>query len=414
MTPEPPCSPSVAAGAPSAGPAAAALADWQPVEGPPEEYGLALSGGGIRATLFHLGALWRINELGRLREIGRVSGVSGGSIAAGFLAKVWPQLRWDANGVSPNFAAAYGTLVFRLARMPLDVPVIALGLVPGVSAANVLAAVLDRFFLRGMTLQDLPADGDGPRFVFNATDLGTGTDFRFSRPYMGSYRLGLVPEPNVPVAVAVAASAAFPPFVSPLTLHVDPSSFVAVPGSDLNGRPELLGQIALADGGAYDNLALEPITGRCHTYLVSDAGGNLTIQPPGWQWALWTTQVKRTLDIAVAQSRALRRRALPADTGHDYTLWRTRMEPATFSAPAAPAFEVRAGWGAYMAGLPTRLWPFPLVDRRRLVNWGYLTSDLALRSFVWRDAAPPSRLPFPDVTFDGLPPPTPALAGAAR
>jgi hypothetical protein len=41
-------------------------------EGEPEEYGLALSAGGIRATLFHYGALIRINELGHLRGLRRV------------------------------------------------------------------------------------------------------------------------------------------------------------------------------------------------------------------------------------------------------------------------------------------------------------------------------------------------------
>jgi len=28
------------------------------------DYGLALSGGGFRATLFNLGGLWRLNQLG--------------------------------------------------------------------------------------------------------------------------------------------------------------------------------------------------------------------------------------------------------------------------------------------------------------------------------------------------------------
>ncbi len=33
--------------------------------------GLALSGGGFRATLFHLGSLWRLNELGYLPKLDR-------------------------------------------------------------------------------------------------------------------------------------------------------------------------------------------------------------------------------------------------------------------------------------------------------------------------------------------------------
>jgi len=49
-------------------------------EGLEDLTGLALSGGGFRATLFHLGAFWRLNELGYLPNLDRVSSVSGGSI----------------------------------------------------------------------------------------------------------------------------------------------------------------------------------------------------------------------------------------------------------------------------------------------------------------------------------------------
>lgn len=51
--------------------------------------GLALSGGGFRATLFHCGALWRLNELGYLPKLSRISSVSGGSITSGLLAMKW-------------------------------------------------------------------------------------------------------------------------------------------------------------------------------------------------------------------------------------------------------------------------------------------------------------------------------------
>jgi NTE family protein len=46
---------------------------------------LCLSGGGYRAMVFHLGALWRLNEVGLLKKLDRISSVSGGSITAGML-----------------------------------------------------------------------------------------------------------------------------------------------------------------------------------------------------------------------------------------------------------------------------------------------------------------------------------------
>src|SRR5436305_10349147 len=52
----------------------------------PDSIGLSLSGGGFRATLFHLGAIRRLNEFGILPKLTTVSSVSGGSILNGFLA----------------------------------------------------------------------------------------------------------------------------------------------------------------------------------------------------------------------------------------------------------------------------------------------------------------------------------------
>ena len=43
---------------------------------------LCLSGGGYRAMLFHLGALWRLNELAYLPKLLRISSVSGVAITS--------------------------------------------------------------------------------------------------------------------------------------------------------------------------------------------------------------------------------------------------------------------------------------------------------------------------------------------
>src|ERR1700687_328300 len=45
---------------------------------------LCLSGGGFRASLFHLGCLRRLRELGILDQVRTISSVSGGSIVSGF------------------------------------------------------------------------------------------------------------------------------------------------------------------------------------------------------------------------------------------------------------------------------------------------------------------------------------------
>ena len=65
---------------------------------------LALSGGGYRATLFHVGVLWRLNELALLTELKRVSSVSGGSITAAIFATKWDRLKFQ-NNVATAFKA---------------------------------------------------------------------------------------------------------------------------------------------------------------------------------------------------------------------------------------------------------------------------------------------------------------------
>ena len=51
--------------------------------------GLALSGGGFRASIFHLGVLRRLAEAGWLNKIDVISTVSGGSIVGAFAALGW-------------------------------------------------------------------------------------------------------------------------------------------------------------------------------------------------------------------------------------------------------------------------------------------------------------------------------------
>ena len=84
-------------------------------EAPANGLGICLSGGGYRAMLFHVGALWRLHELGLLTKATRVSSVSGGSITAGILALAWREL---AGGGS--FDELVASPIARLASMTID------------------------------------------------------------------------------------------------------------------------------------------------------------------------------------------------------------------------------------------------------------------------------------------------------
>lgn len=96
-------------------------------------------------------------------------------------------------------------------------------LTQGALVSRVLARYYDKYLYSGATLSGLPTDEEGPRFVICASNLGTGSLFRFSRPYIADYRIGRMHAPDFSLATAVAASSAFPPLLSPT--RVDLSKF---------------------------------------------------------------------------------------------------------------------------------------------------------------------------------------------
>src|SRR6476646_6745701 len=82
---------------------------------------LCLSGGGYRAMVFHIGAIWRLNELRYLAKLDRVSSVSGGSITAGVLAHRWSQLVFDGDGYGQGFEQAVVAPIRELAGKTIDI-----------------------------------------------------------------------------------------------------------------------------------------------------------------------------------------------------------------------------------------------------------------------------------------------------
>jgi NTE family protein len=195
---------------------------------------LCLSGGGYRAMLFHAGTLWRLNDFGYLPKLTRVSSVSGGSITAGVLGLNWNRLDFNQSGVAANLTLLLVDPIRRLASITIDAESIIAGIaLPGTIAERV-AAEYRKYLFGHATLQDLP---DAPRFVFNATNVQSGALWRFSKPFMADYRVGVVKNPRTEIAVAVGASSAFPPVLSPVELRLEPSDFDPQSGLDLQREP---------------------------------------------------------------------------------------------------------------------------------------------------------------------------------
>jgi NTE family protein len=356
----------------------------------PHGLALCLSGGGYRAMLFHVGMLWRLNELGYLPKLDRISSVSGGSITAGALAVGWSGLRFDSRGVATNFDEQFVTPVRRMADTNVDVIAALIGFLPGLSASCRVEAEYRKHLFGHRTLQDLP---DRPEFVIDATNQQSGVLWRFLKRYMADYRVGVIERPRVELAVAVAASSAFPPVLSPVRLKLKESDFVPHSGKDLQ-RPPYTTDVFLDDGGVYDNLGLEPVWKSYDTILVSDGGQPFSPDPNPTAGKLG--QTLRVLNVIQSQVRALRTRTLVSyykNKTRKGAYWGIATKIASYKvAGALPCPPEKTD---VLARYPTRLAKVPPAIQERLINWGYAICDAAMRRFVEKTAPPPAGFPYP-------------------
>jgi predicted acylesterase/phospholipase RssA len=260
-----------------------------------DRIGLALSGGGFRATLFHLGVTRFLFENGLLKQVKLVSAVSGGSIFAAHLILNWERY----NGSKEDFeAAAREVLDFvktdvrgRVLRRWLlgcstVVPRFAIPKDGRWSLVNLLQRQYAGLFRsaatnREATIGDLRRDGR-PAVRFNCTSLSAGDPCYFDQAGFGWYRDGVIEKPiealGLRLAYAVAASSAFPPLFPPVEIsHSTVSSNRADFGDDQ----------CLTDGGVYDNLGIGGLVAKYEkdrsgpeqdiplgSIIISDAEGN--------------------------------------------------------------------------------------------------------------------------------------------
>jgi NTE family protein len=280
--------------------------------------GLALSGGGYRASLFHLGVLRRLHELGVLQKTTQVSSVSGGSILAGFLAHRMLDLgleRPDFADWERDVSAPFRNIVRSDIRTRLLVGHIGWNwLTPGPRASGLERAFRKR--LGDRRLVELPkASPSSTEFIFLATDIEHGVLWRFTPERIGNYIRGMIDTPeSMTISLAVAASACFPPVFGPIKVRHE-------------GRV-----IAhLTDGGVYDNTGMEPIWLSNKVVLVSDAGTPFDRKVPRW----FGSRIMRYVDIGRNQVGALRRRAIIRRLHDDYQTVR-EFEPGTAGEDGSP------------------------------------------------------------------------------
>jgi predicted acylesterase/phospholipase RssA len=284
--------------------------------------GLALSGGGFRASLYHLGVLAKLAELNVLRHVDVLSCVSGGSIVG---ACYWLALRRRMLSPAPlqhkDYIAIVSEVIDHFMRAVGD------NLFGGLDSRwfSVLkrvfredakgaldpeetASALEEMFYRPLRsdksatgMHDLPftpRDHDAgmtgseefhpgkhnwlrgnkvPVLVLNATTVNTGHAWQFTPTWMGESPWAVhegadsiprlewswyVPEKNwsMPLGRAVAASASVPGIFTPLRINTAYRGW----------------GVQLVDGGVHDNQGTVSLLAlNCNVVLVSDACGQL-------------------------------------------------------------------------------------------------------------------------------------------
>jgi len=390
---------------------------------PERSIALCLSGGGYRAMLFHLGALWRLQEIGYLNAtasapraadlgpLARVSSVSGGSITAGLLALKWDACRTADPDAATRVAAFVKEIVEPIRAMGhVNVAGCNLVAILNVLAAIVLPGTVDQYVARQYRrhlfgrakLADIVAV---PRFVINSSNLQSGALWRFTRAYMRDWRVGEITNTRlVDLAQAVAASSAFPPPLSPARLRFKSTDYT--PGSGGTGdddlqRPPFTTHPRLTDGGVYDNLGLETAWKNHQTVLVSDAGRALPAEKS--VGIDWISQGLRSIDIIQSQVRAVRIRDLinsyqappTQSNARRGCYWSAGSDSTHYPAPAPATLPCPIDKTRELAKVVTDLADKPDTLQEQLINWGYTICDIALRSWVEPRLRPPTQFPYP-------------------
>jgi predicted acylesterase/phospholipase RssA len=226
-----------------------------------KKIGLALSGGGFRASLYHLGLVRFLRDAGILPQVSHITSVSGGSILAAHLVLNWDRYSGSANEF--DAAAAEFLSFVRLdvrnrvvRRFPLTLPLRGARRLLGrsnrkLSRTGLLEYHYETYLYGDTSLFELP---ERPQLHLLATNLSEGCLCSFHRNGLlmvrrqpgGSFRIDRLHVGLATVAMAVTASSAFPGFFPPLQLT----------GADVGADGGEFGRQAYTDGGVFDNLGV--------------------------------------------------------------------------------------------------------------------------------------------------------------
>ncbi|TWU11751.1 Patatin-like phospholipase [Symmachiella macrocystis] len=245
--------------------------------------GLALSGGGFRATLYHLGVIRYLKDTGQLEHVTDIASVSGGSILAAHLTLNWDRYTGDDERFDEAAAEIIKFVQFDVRnhvvrRLPLQHLMRWLARITLFDRDRFTPnASLERCYRKLLygdrCLYELP---EHPKLHILATNISSGGMSVFNRQGLFIQRRGAsdtstfeyVPGEMTSVPRAVGASSAFPGLFPP----------VKMTSTDLGVREGEFTTEWFTDGGVYDNLGIRAFSwlkqqeAVFDEILVSDAG----------------------------------------------------------------------------------------------------------------------------------------------
>ena len=389
--------------------------------------GLALSGGGFRASIFHLGVIRRLEELGIMKYVHTISAVSGGSIiAAYYVIEMEKRLRQRREELKkcPNkldevrlqifeeiadcfFQALNHNLRSRaMVFGPFYHPILFLkSLWPSCSRSDIMQKEYDRWFYHDDTLDHLPSvtlrHNDarseeeknplfltGPEVVLNTTSLLTGERIGFSRdPVSRLQELHRVNQNALKLSRVVGASSGVPGLFPPTTIWGD--KLVDGGVADNQGIDALVSLDRLLDDDKNDTPDCDcekNAESDCDDFdvlLVSDASGQM--EPVHRQGDRVFAVMGRTFSIFQFQ---LRRKMLKI-----LRLWQRKDSSSREFAfvhlflnlkdrPNTP--RVPSEYIPTLGGIRTDLDQFGFIEREVLMYHGYTLIDAQIQKYCER------------------------------
>lgn len=428
--------------------------------------GLALSGGGFRASLYHIGVLARLADLDMLRHIEVISCVSGGSILGAYYyleLRHLLQTKTDSEITREDYVAlvkrveegflagVQRNIRIRMMFEPgsnwkvLTSRMTTTARLADLYERELYSRIQDEFHLdKNRYIQDLlvhpagtpPGAAFTPRYdnwkrlhkvpilILNATALNTCHNWQFTATYMGEppirsidtkidgndrlrrmyYEQAPPSYRRVRLGQAVAASACVPGLFDPLLLDMLYSGYAA----------------KLVDGGVYDNQGGASLLGEdCTVLLISDASGQTAVEKDPVGDRIGVSLRANNVLMARGRQEGYQLLSALADAGLlrgvAYVHLKKDLDPHPVDwidcpDPSVPepksiltTYGIRKDVQAALASIRTDLDAFSITEADALMLSGYRMMQQEYSTCIRGFPAPPPGLaPWPFLGVDGL------------